>query len=733
MASITSTGSGLWGSTTPGAPWPSGVVPGAGDTVIVAATSVISIDQAATISVGADSATAAISISTGGTLQYLSTAANNLTMDLKGDLVVNGTLNIGTLANPIPSSLTAIIKLNDSSSLADGKYGLKINTSGTTGVCNLFGASKTISTTLTADAAANATTFTVNDVTGWAASDTIAIASTSRTATDTEAVTVSLIATKTITILAGGGTGGNSLKAAHGGGGTSQNGVPITAEAINLTLNVKITSTSTTAAGFVSVLSGGTLNAKYCEFSFLGANATNQRGIEFAGTGSSVTFCSVHDARNWGVYFATSTGSNTFSNNVLYNLNTVIAAGASCIFLSATSGAHTLNGNALLGGQTVSGGTVVSLGDAGGVFTNNVTAGCNSGVTGVGIAVRLVETGTTIGTFSGNVCHSNGGQGLRLDLAIGVGTISTCTVWRNGAQGIVITATWMFLTLSNSALFGNANANVELDVASQFQMLIIGCMLNGDSTFSTTSGLSVQTCSVVTMINCSFGATRAHTQDIQITNNNVGQITTINCILGSATQVARGNMQMTTVKLQRIGQTTVYKTLHGMGTITAQSVTTHTASGLAWQMQPLSATLKLICPGPTAFDTFKKAVAANVPITITVWVNYDGSYNGNMPRLVLVGGILQGIANDVVATAAISSSNTWQQLSVSATPTETGVIEWYVDTDGTAGSCYVDDMGASVPDVATNTMDVPSRGLPAEYAYAVGSGGLHSHALRRGR
>ncbi|HEX9615078.1 MAG TPA: hypothetical protein VGA55_06210, partial [Bacteroidota bacterium] len=47
FAQITSTGSGNWSSTTPDAPWPGGVVPGAADTVIVADGHTITVDGAA--------------------------------------------------------------------------------------------------------------------------------------------------------------------------------------------------------------------------------------------------------------------------------------------------------------------------------------------------------------------------------------------------------------------------------------------------------------------------------------------------------------------------------------------------------------------------------------------------------------------------------------------------------------------------------------------------------------
>ncbi len=111
-------------------------------------------------------------------------------------------------------------------------------------------------------------------------------------------------------------------------------------------------------------------------------------------------------------------------------------------------------------------------------------------------------------------------------------------------------------------------------------------------------------------------------------------------------------------------------------------------------MTPVSASNKLIFPA-AGVDNFKAAVNANSQVTITVYVYYDGTYNGNMPRLVVLGGILNGIGSygvPVTATAPSSMANTWQQLSVQVTPTEVGVLEFYIDCDGTAGNVYVDDI-----------------------------------------
>lgn len=123
------------------------------------------------------------------------------------------------------------------------------------------------------------------------------------------------------------------------------------------------------------------------------------------------------------------------------------------------------------------------------------------------------------------------------------------------------------------------------------------------------------------------------------------------------------------------------------GTIQSETSIRHTASGLSWKMTPTDTENKLsLLP-----RHFKSFVEANKEITLSVYVRKDSSYNGNAPRLVLKGGVLTGITNDVTDSLTVAADN-WEQLVVTATPTEEGFIEFYVDCDGDAGSIYVDDI-----------------------------------------
>ena len=120
---------------------------------------------------------------------------------------------------------------------------------------------------------------------------------------------------------------------------------------------------------------------------------------------------------------------------------------------------------------------------------------------------------------------------------------------------------------------------------------------------------------------------------------------------------------------------------------------TTTAGTLYWQMIPIDARAKQYCPlemplGPVAFN-------ANREITATIWIyRTNTSITG---QWMIKGGQLTGVGSygtDVV-DAIDGAEDTWVQYTLTATPTEAGVLTFYVqvwDTTGSGGEVYVDDL-----------------------------------------
>ena len=95
---------------------------------------------------------------------------------------------------------------------------------------------------------------------------------------------------------------------------------------------------------------------------------------------------------------------------------------------------------------------------------------------------------------------------------------------------------------------------------------------------------------------------------------------------------------------------------------------------------------------PVTFSLAKVACAANSLVTIKAWMRRDNA--GLTMRLACKGGQIAGVASDVVS--ALTTTNDWEEETITFTPTETGVVEITAEAWGGATySGWVDDMTIS--------------------------------------
>jgi len=673
----------------------------------------VTLDNTATTDFGAAPTAAnslltpGLAICSKGTVTYGSASATNYYYKVSNSVIVysGGTLNIGTVATPIPRDGSAVLEFDPA---ADGDYGLLVRNLGT---CIIQGLSRTsgknvVSCKLNVDEAANSTLLDVNTDTGWLDNDQIAVASTTRTPAQSElgAINITVSATQ-LTVDGFAGAGGGLLNA-HSG--TS----PTQAEVILLTRNVRVRSATSTIMTYVFCASTSTVDIDWADFRYIGDNATNKRGIEIATTtaGSfNMQYCSIRDTEDGGLYFVTSSGSIVISNNCFYNLNTAISLSEG-VLISATTGAHTISDNVFITIASPSGSNNISILDLGSTFTNN-TMVSGSGTSSHAIFFRESDVVST-GTISGNVVHScaNAGVGIHSN-ALSMQTIGSMTIYRTapaGSAGLNLAGftagTNIFNYILDSwTLFGNQTSNIgdvfTQAILLQYNIIFLNCSIQGDSAFSTTQGLSNNrgnntAVGRIVFINCNFGTTTTHTTaDIQMSGLGY-EVILINTTLASGTEVASTTLGALGVFIRshkHDASATTFRNWYKYGIISSNQTTRYTASGYSWQLAPNRVDAKLLLPGPTTLDTFKAAVNASTLVTIKAWVQKDGSYNGNAPRLVLVGGMIGGIASDVTASLTVGAS-TWEELTVTGTPNELGVVEYYLDCDGTAGNIFVDDI-----------------------------------------
>ncbi len=165
------------------------------------------------------------------------------------------------------------------------------------------------------------------------------------------------------------------------------------------------------------------------------------------------------------------------------------------------------------------------------------------------------------------------------------------------------------------------------------------------------------------------------------------------CFMAESTQVrANANWvfsQMCSQNHDRVAGN--HKIFMDGGLISSATDQRNTASGISWKLQPTSTTLRNLYR-PVTLSLAKVACAANSLVTVKAWMRRDNS--GLTMRLVCKGGQIAGVSSDV--TASVTTTNAWEEETITFTPTEVGVVEITAEAwGGTTFSGWVDDMTIS--------------------------------------
>jgi hypothetical protein len=621
-----------------------------------------------------------LQIGQSGTLTWGTTAATNYTLRLSGNLVVwsGGTYNMGATGTPCPRDSTMTLEFDCA---ADGDFGFLAMQGSTV---NMQGLSRTSGkdiwwTLLNTDEAAAQTVLGVADDTGWLSGDRIGIASTTRTRTECETRDLASDAgASSMTVSAG-------LTNAHSG--TS----PTQAEVILLTRNVKVRSVSSTAMTYFFSSTTAVVDIDWCEFRYMGVNAGLKRGFELQTTTGSfdMRYCAISDTEVHGVYTGGSAVNNiTLRYNAFYNVAT--ATGPAINIAVATSGTNwSISDNIFMLSAS---GHMVNLSDVGGTFQNNRAIGASSS------GFSLSEA-NTIGTISGLVAHSCASNGLTVATDGCNGTLSSLTFWRNNGPGIDISTTprRTQLVLDTVTAFGNSSFSVGLSG----DVTLIGLTSNGDTSFSTGTGINFAT-GIYTIINADLstvsGIKTAHTQDVNFEGARTGVVATFqNSKFGASTEVSTqsnitDNSYIASMNHDQVSG--AHRTYKRTGTITRDTTIYNTAAP-SERLTPNNASAKL------ASGSRLVGVDSGGTKTISVYVRKsvigDGAaYNGAEPRLMMKRQDIMGYTSDTVLDTMTSAAGSWEQLSATtAAASQDGAFEVYVDCDGTAGWVNVDDWAVS--------------------------------------
>lgn len=138
---------------------------------------------------------------------------------------------------------------------------------------------------------------------------------------------------------------------------------------------------------------------------------------------------------------------------------------------------------------------------------------------------------------------------------------------------------------------------------------------------------------------------------------------------------------------------TDHRTYFQWGSVTSDSVTRHAATGLAWKMA-ITVVTYVTSSRPPTLPLLRRRVLAGVSTTVSCWVRRDNI--GMNCGIKVFGGSLAGIgsAGVDVSAAMTAAADTWQQVSITFTPTEDGVVQVFgwAWTTATTYSCWFDDL-----------------------------------------
>lgn len=679
--------------------------PAAGDDVIIGGeyisagssnTFTVTMDETATTDYGAASTslvTPAIAVCSKGVLTWGTTASTAYQLKVSGNLIIysGGVYNQGSVGAECPRNSSMDLFFDCGTNV---DFGITVRNLGTMVAQGLSRtAAKLIDRCkLNTDEAVNSTSLGVDIDTGWLDNDEIAVATTTRTNTQCEGGTLNGAAgASTLTVDGFAGAGGG-LAFAHSGTAPTQ------AEVILLTRNVKIRGTSASLQTYIDIKATATIDFDWVEIKWLGSGTLNKRGIEAATTSAgnlNMQYCSFRNfevASSIGLNIITgaATDNYTISNNVFWNIY------ANHIQTTNTSGVSwTISNNIFMLNQA--GNNLLVIGDIDGTFSGNTAIGSAS------LGIFLGDTVVTnhLGTISGNVVHGSAGGGFRCTATNNNILIAGLTIWRTsgGATGLQGND----ITITSFECFGCSGSCVTGFSGGIGSITLIDPIFSGDSSFSTTFGISMNVATAnIKIINGSFGVASGikvalASADINIQSTSYISISMVNTILASTTEIAGQSSLATSafISSEKHDQTTGnHKTWKRYGTLARETTTVHTGSQ-SLKMTPNNASNKLESSGP--FGGFKVAVANGQTVTPTVYVYEDGSYNGARARLIVKRNDAMGITADTVLdTATAASDAAWEALTgTTAAVTDDGTLEFVVDCDGTVGNLFVDSFSAA--------------------------------------
>jgi hypothetical protein len=357
--------------------------------------------------------------------------------------------------------------------------------------------------------------------------------------------------------------------------------------------------------------------------------------------------------------------------------------------------------------------TGFAIGGVDNIATLIAANNCNKGIAASGTRVSItcpyiMQTGHTQAgiTDAGNNSNLTFGKNYNAaNTSINIGTSggASCTIntgydVRNAFSGILITGLNSFLNSPSVSYCDDSGITIQ-----SFTTIISPTITNNIG-YAISGGASARVYSLVSSGN-TLGGVRIVSTPMRLFNSTISEGTQISV----ASQDYYGYVS-TSIKHDATADN--HRIYVDQDTIFSDATTRHTASGISWKYSVLNS--GRLSTSPLKIPVATIPCAASVARTVKLWFYRS---NANMIGLLRIrGGQIGGVSADVSSITS-GSASTWEQLSITFTPSEAGVVDieaGYYTTDGALTyTGYIDDFSVT-PSLSGDTGSL-------DYAY-IGTG-----------
>jgi len=283
--------------------------------------------------------------------------------------------------------------------------------------------------------------------------------------------------------------------------------------------------------------------------------------------------------------------------------------------------------------------------------------------------------------------RNNNGNGINFN-HFGLTTIDNISNIDNNASNGIILSNCFTSTVSNiGSMSGTSSVQsaitytnvISLSSCSKCTLLNISGVIGG-----TSAGIGITNSFDNIVINVS---TSGNAASIGLLDN--GETYYYKCNFNEATLVNSAGARAGIAYLQNINNNPNNHQIYCFGgVIASNSSIRNTPSGISWSLSPTSDARTI--SWPLSLSLAKILVFENKLVTIKGYLRRTNT--ALTVQLTVKGNQISGVTNDITSSMT-ASANTWQEVTLTFTPTETGVVELLGEAfGGTTFTGYIDDL-----------------------------------------